>query len=49
MQDADRKTPAIRQRLSQAPMSLTATDYRFIIVFNGALITLGNVGILIRT
>lgn len=46
MQDADRKTPAILQRLSQAYMSLTATDYRFIIVFNGALITLGNVGIL---
>ena len=46
MQDADRKTPAILRRLSQAHMSLTATDYRFIIVFNGALITLGNVGIL---
>ena len=46
MQDADRKTPAMLQRLPQAHMSLTATDYRFIIVFNGALITLGNVGIL---
>ena len=30
MQDADRKTPAILRRLSQAPMSLTATDYRFV-------------------
>lgn len=49
MQDVDRKTPTIRRRLSQTPMSLTATDYRFIIVFNGALITPGNVGILIRT
>ena len=45
MQDADRKTPAIRRRLSQAPMSLTATDSPLIFFSTGAPTPLRSVGI----